>query len=131
MRTVRERDLFAGHFLPGFMAAARQQHHVLGRRLRDGVGNGLGAVRLDLRVLELGQASMIWLMIALGFSVRGLSLVTTTRSAPFSTTAAIIGRLTGSRSPPHPNRHQSLPPRWSASGRKPSRALSSASGVCA
>ena len=66
-----------------------------------------------------------------GFSPRGLSLVTTTRSAFFSATAAISGRLVGSRSPPQPNTHHSLPPRCCASGCSACSALSSASGVCA
>ena len=65
------------------------------------------------------RPSRIWLMMASGFSLRGLSLVTTTRSAFFSATAAISGRLVGSRSPPQPNTHHSWPPR--CCGQRPQR----------
>ena len=43
-------------------------------------------------------------MMSAGFSVRGLSVVTTTKSAISAATRPILGRLVLSRSPPQPNR---------------------------
>ena len=69
--------------------------------------------------------------IAAGSSLRGLSLVTTTRSASAAAIAPICGRLPGSRSPPQPNTQTSSPPRRHAPGRSAVSTFSSASGVCA
>ena len=73
----------------------------------------------------------IWAMMRSGDSRRGLSLVTTTRSASRQAIAPISGRLVASRLPPQPNTHQSLPPRARANGTRAASALSSASGVWA
>ena len=43
-------------------------------------------------------------MMASGSSVRGLSEVTTTKSASSAATLPMMGRLVRSRSPPQPNR---------------------------
>src|SRR5262245_16455916 len=50
-----------------------------------------------------GAASRIAARIAAGFSLRGLSSVTTTRSASLAAIVPIIGRLPWSRLPPQPN----------------------------
>jgi hypothetical protein len=102
------------------VALARQQYHV-GVTGRDhGVRDG-GARR----------PARICARIASGSSLRGLSLVSTTRSASRSATAAISGRLSGSRSPPQPTTTANAPPRALASGRNACNTFSSASGVCA
>src|SRR5262249_80493 len=46
---------------------------------------------------------VIWPMISSGSSLRGLSEVTTAKSAPSAAAEPISGRLPRSRSPPHPN----------------------------
>jgi hypothetical protein len=63
-----------------------------------------------------------------GSSVRGLSLVATTRSLQRATPSAIRGRLARSRSPPQPNTVISRPP---VSGRSVRTSFSTASGVWA
>jgi hypothetical protein len=65
---------------------------------------------------------------AAGFSVRGLSSVTITRSARWLAIAPMIGRLPGSRSPPQPKITISLP---RTAGRSAWSACSSASGLWA
>ena len=67
-------------------------------------------------------------MICSGFSDRGLSEVTTTRSLRRAATAPISGRFVLSRSPPQPNTVITRP---EASGRAVSRRFFSASSVCA
>ena len=66
-----------------------------------------------------------------GFSLRGLSLVTTTRSACAAATAPISGRLAASRSPPQPNTHHSAPPRCLRERRAARRAPCPARRACA
>jgi hypothetical protein len=66
-----------------------------------------------------------------GSSLRGLSLVSSSASAPRAAAAPINGRLLRSRSPPQPNTTHSRPARAAASGRSAASALSRASGVCA
>ena len=75
-----------------------------------------------------GTPARIWSRIMRGSSVRGLSLVTTARSASAATSAPILGRLPGSRSPPQPNTQIS---RRRVSGRSAPSTLRSASGVWA
>jgi hypothetical protein len=70
-------------------------------------------------------------MMACASSPRGLSLVSTTRSASASAMAPICGRLPGSRSPPQPKMQTSRPPRAAAVSRSTPSAFSSASGVWA
>ena len=67
-------------------------------------------------------------MIAPGASVRGLSLVTTTTSAPRAATSPMSGRLPRSRSPPQPKTQTS---RRGPSARSASSARASASSVWA
>ena len=67
-------------------------------------------------------------MIASGSSVRGLSLVTMTKSAFWPAMRPIFGRLPRSRSPPQPKRNTS---RAGANSRTVVRMLSMASGVTA
>ena len=67
-------------------------------------------------------------MIASGSSERGLSEVTTVRSARRAAISPILGRLSRSRSPPQPKTQMSL---LSVSKRAAWRTLSSESGVCA
>ena len=68
---------------------------------------------------------------AAGSSSRGLSLVTTTRSASRAAMAPISGRLLASRLPPQPNTHHRRPPRARASGCKREQAPSRAHRACA
>ncbi len=75
-----------------------------------------------------GMPAAIASMIASGFSVRGLSLVTMATSANRAATAPISGRLPGSRSPPAPNTTMSRP---ETNGRSAVSARSRASGVWA
>ncbi len=49
------------------------------------------------------RPASIWLIMVKGSSVRGLSLVTMTRSLPRAAACPINGRLVRSRSPPQPN----------------------------
>ena len=75
-----------------------------------------------------GLGATIIATIRSGSSPRGLSSVTTMRSAPASAIAAISGRLPASRSPPQPNTHHRAP---RVCTRSAASALASASGVCA
>ena len=67
-------------------------------------------------------------MMSIGSSVRGLSEVTTTRSASAEATAPITGRLVRSLSPPQPNRQITRP---GVRSRTVVRMFSRASGVWA
>ena len=72
--------------------------------------------------------------ITAGSSLRGLSSVTITRSAPRTAASPIANRLCGSRSPPAPRTTMTRPPapgRASATSRAATSARSTASGVCA
>src|SRR5882757_1769615 len=70
-------------------------------------------------------------MIAIGSSLRGLSLVNTTRSLPAPATRPIFGRFVRSRSPPHPNSVITRPPRSFTKSRASAIKFLSASSVCA
>jgi hypothetical protein len=65
---------------------------------------------------------------ASGASLRGLSFVTMSRSAPWAATCPMIGRFCASRSPPQPKTQCSVP---SVTGRKAASTRSRASGVWA
>ena len=69
-------------------------------------------------------------MMSSGSSERGLSLVSTTTSAPRTAIAPIAGRFCWSRSPPHPMTRTSRPP-FATSPRAVTSSRSSASGLCA
>ena len=69
-------------------------------------------------------------MMASGSSERGLSLVSTTTSAPRTAIAPIGGRFCWSRSPPQPRTTMSRPP-FATSPRAVTSSRSSASGLCA
>ena len=70
-------------------------------------------------------------MMSSGSSLRGLSEVSTARSAKRVATEPMTGRLARSRSPPHPKTTITLPPRGPASARADAEDLLEPSGVCA
>ena len=85
MRLVGERVLDARDLLVVLVALAGQQDHVLRRRRGDASRRWRGRGRpAPARSRVRDRPSRIWPMMASGFSLRGLSLVTTTRSAFFS-----------------------------------------------
>ena len=75
-----------------------------------------------------GMPRTISARIAAGSSLRGLSSVTSVKSARRVAISPITGRLPRSRSPPQPNTTTSLP---LANGRKVASTVSSASGLWA
>jgi hypothetical protein len=75
-----------------------------------------------------GHPAITAARIAAGSSVRGLSSVTTTRSASRMAIPPIMGRFAVSRSPPQPNTTHSRPAAW---GRRAVSTVSSALGLCA
>ena len=103
----------AADLLPGLVALARDDDRVAGPRGGDGGGDGLAAVA-DLAAPRRGAvrprapASTAARMSA-GSSERGLSSVTTSRSARAAAAAPISGRLARSRSPPAPSTTSSRP----------------------
>ena len=112
------------------VALAGHQDHVL-RRGGTATASAIArAVGLDLAASRVRQPGRIWLDDASGSSLRGLSLVTTTRSAFFSATAAISGRLVGVAVAAAAEHAPQLPPRRCASGRAPA-APSRARRACA
>ncbi len=111
---VGERQYPVADDLAGFVALAGDQQHVAGLQLRDGVADRLAAVA-DLD--GAGRRARIAARIAAGFSLRGLSSVTMTRSAFSAAIAPMSGRLPGSRSPPAPNTTTSRPVAHTAAAR--------------
>ena len=78
--------------------------------------------------MAAGQAAMMAARMLAASSVRGLSSVTNTWSAPVLAMCPISARFPASRSPPQPNKTTSL---LVAAGRSAASAAANASGVCA
>ena len=104
---VVEGDLLVADDLPALVPLAGDQDDVAGARLVHGEADGRAAIGLDTMVALAGaRRRRISSMMASGSSLRGLSEVTTARSARREATSPISGRLPRSRSPPQPKTHE-------------------------
>ena len=95
------------------------------------IARAIAAARSRSSAYPADAPAQIAARIASGSSLRGLSEVSSRRSASREATSPISGRLAGSRSPPAPNTATRAPPRAFATGRSACSTFSSASGVCA